>query len=133
MREFLNYQSMKFFEDELIEDTDRKLRLFEVRNIDMNELGRIRLYEEKARIKGYFKLIDSSMGLLLINNPSQGILGKLQESLESVGLTWKEVEGTRFDLFDSCYPEITWEDWEENASPPKVRLTESGKIVKSRL
>jgi hypothetical protein len=133
MRELLDNNSLEFFKEELIEETDRKLRLFEVGNIKSNELGRIRLYEEKSRIKGYFKLIDESVGLLLVNSPSQGLLGKLKDSLESVGLTWKEIEGTRFDLFDSNLPEITWEEWAENNKPPKVRLTESGKIVKSRL
>jgi hypothetical protein len=133
MSEVLDNSSVKFFEEELLRETDRKLKLFEVGNLRNNELGRIRLYEERSKIKSYFKIIDEEMGLLLINNPAQGLLGKLKQSLESVGLTWKEIEGTRFDLFDSCHPDIIWSDWEENKTPPKVRLTESGKIVKSRL
>ncbi len=133
MREVLDESSLDFFQEELLAETDNKLKLFEIGNLSSNELGRIRLYEEKSKIKSYFKLIDKSIGLLLINNPSQGLLGKLKESLESAGLTWKEIEGTRFDLFDSCYPEIIWSEWEENQKPPKVRLTESGKIVKSKI
>jgi len=133
MREILDEPSLEFFEEELLRETEKKLRLFEIGNLHSNEMGRIRLYEERSKITSYFKLLDKSVGLLLINNPSQGLLGKVKESLESVGLTWKEIEGTRFDLFDSCYPEITWEDWKENKNPPKVRLTETGKIVKSRI
>jgi hypothetical protein len=131
--EILDKSSLEFFKRELLEETEKKLRLFEIGNINSNELGRIRLYEEKSRINAYFKLLDDKVGLLLINNPAQGLLGKIRESIESAGLTWKEIEGTRYDLFDSCHPEITWEQWEKTQVPPKVRLTESGKIVKSRL
>jgi hypothetical protein len=129
----LDKDSLEFFKEELMEGTNKRLRLFEVGTASQMEMGRARLYEEKMTIQDYFNSCEDNVALLLINNPAQGLLGKIKDSIESKGLSWKEIEGTRFDLNNYNTPDIKWENWEKNKETPKVRLTESGKFVKKKI
>lgn len=130
----LNKEGMEFFENELLTETEKQLKFFEKQRTARNEeLGRIRLYEERVLIKGYFNLCEKEVGLLLTNKSCQAILGKIKNTLESASLGWKEQEGVRYDIAESCHPEITWENYEKNGAPPKARLTSNGEIVKRLL
>jgi hypothetical protein len=122
---------MVFFETELLSETEKQLKFFERNTSSRNEeLGRIRLYEERILIKGYFSLCEKEIGVLLINENCQAILGKIKNTIESASLGWKEQEGLRYDISETCHPEITWDGYEKDGSTPKARLTSRGEIVK---
>jgi hypothetical protein len=127
----LNKEGMEFFENELLSETEKQLRFFERSTSHKNEeLGRTRLYEERILIKGYFSLCEKEIGVLLINQNCQAILGRIRDTIESASLGWKEQEGIRYDIAESCHPEITWDNYEKDGSIPKARLTSRGEIVK---
>jgi len=127
----LDKEGMEFFEKELISETEKQLKFFESTRYQRNEeLGRTRLYEERMLIKSYFTLCEKDIGILLINQNCQAILGKIKETIESASLGWKETEGVRYDISETCHPEITWESYEKNGSLPKARLTSRGEVVK---
>lgn len=127
----LNKTGMEFFESELLSETEKQLRFFERVNSSRNEeLGRTRLYEERTLIKGYFSLCEKEIGLLLTNDNCQAILGRIRNTIESASLGWKEQEGMRYDMSETCHPEISWENYEKNGSLPKARLTSKGEVVK---
>lgn len=138
----LNEEGMEFFENELLSETEKQLKFFErstnnkgfgQENKKSEELGRVRLYEERVLIKGYFTLCEKEVGLLLTNQNCQAILGKIKNTIESASLGWKEQEGIRYDISETCHPEITWENYEKDGSPPKARLTSKGEVVKRLL
>jgi hypothetical protein len=127
----LNKEGMEFFENELLSETEKQLKFFERATQSRNEeLGRTRLYEERVLIKGYFSLCEKEIGVLLINQNCQAILGRIRNTVESASLGWKEQEGIRYDIAESCHPEITWENYEKDGSLPKARLTSKGEVVK---
>jgi hypothetical protein len=115
---------MKFFELELLNETNEQLRIFERKKIP-NELGRIKLYEERMRIKSYFRRCDNNKSYLLENEENHAILSKLKELNFPASLKWVEEGGIRYNLKDENHPDLAWED-----SPPNVLLTKDGKVRK---
>lgn len=127
----LNKEGMEFFETELLSETEKQLRFFERSNAYKNEeMGRTRLYEERILIKGYFSLCEKEVGLLLINQNCQAILGRIKDTIESASLGWVEQEGIRYNISETCHPEITWDNYEKDGTVPKARLTSKGEVVK---
>lgn len=124
----LDEQGVAFFRKELLEETDKQISQFELASegVSQRELGRIRLYEERAKIRRHFEICDSEIGAFLNNAQNHGLLGKLKQDVTSAGLTWKEIEGMRHSLQGLLLPDLNW----QNNQPPKSRLTEQGQIVK---
>jgi hypothetical protein len=126
----LDRAGILFFKEELIGENSKQIKMFEgSKPRGIEELGRIRLYEEKIRIERHFKSTDPSIGVFLTAHPSHGLLGKTTNDPGSSALIWKEEEGIRHSIKWEAHPEMPWVEQE----PPKARLTPEGKVHKKAM
>jgi len=145
----LQKEEVEKIKKELLLDTEKKIKLFEAttHNFFNEDLGRIKLYDDRVRIKTHFEIVDNNEEIFLSQRPSYALVGKIIEisnidkNLYEVedsekkeqnpkypvaSLTWKEQDNIKYSIIDEIHPEIKWG---EN-KPPKLRLTEEGKIKK---
>ena len=122
---------VEFFKNELLKETHKQLEMFEEHppeEVMLREVGRIRLYDERAKIQRHFLICEDDRGGFESKHPQHGILGKLLASESSAGLTWLEFEGIRHSIQSFLSPELLW----EGGKLPKAHLTESGKFKKTK-
>jgi hypothetical protein len=123
----LNSEGLSFFKEELLSDTENKIKFLEklsYKDCPSPEIGRIHLYEQRAIINQHFEICDSDIAVFLTNHPSHGLLGKVKETIESASLCWLEKDGIRYSLIPQTHKNFHW----KNSEPPPVRLTETGTL-----
>lgn len=124
----LDTAGLNFFRREMLEETNQQIRLFEAqRHSNLQELGRIRLYEERAKITRHFDSCDKTIGVYLNNRLHQALLGRVETGVHSLSLTWEEQESLRHSLSSHTHSDLLWE---KNNKPPKVLLTPEGNVVR---
>ena len=127
----LDKKGIDFFRAELTKETERQIKMFEGNaptEIMEREIGRVRLYEEKARIGKHFMVTEPSIGGFERNHPHHGLLGKVIGMGASAALIWLEIEGMRHSIKGSIEPTLVW----EQEKLPKARLTNTGKFQKKQ-
>lgn len=127
----LDHKGISFFQKELLEETNRQLAFFETdppAEVAAREMGRLRLYEERAKIRRHFFICEENLGAYDTNHPQHGLLGKLEGNPGSACLIWLEFEGLRHSIKTSVENDLTWM---ENR-PPEARLTSKG-IFKKKM
>jgi hypothetical protein len=124
----LDTAGLNFFRREMLAETNQQIRLFEAqRPSQLQELGRIRLYEERAKITRHFESCDKNIGVYLNNRLHQALLGRVENGTHCLSLTWEEQESLRHSLTAHTHTDILWE---KNQNPPKVLLTAEGNVVR---
>lgn len=124
----LDTAGLNFFRREMLTETNQQIRLFESQPpCPLQELGRIRLYEERAKITRHFDSCDKTIGVYLTNHLHQALLGRVENGTHCLSLTWEEQESLRHSLASHTHKDILWE---KNQKPPKVLLTAEGNVVR---
>jgi hypothetical protein len=120
--------SIEFFYRELLQETNDQIRIFEAQpTSNYPEMGRIRLYEERAKIHKHFELCDKTIALFLTNHLHQALVGRVETKNHCHSLTWEEQESMRHSLETELHTDIIWE---KDSKPPKVSLTSNGTVTK---
>lgn len=126
----LTQQGIEFFERELLEECRKHIRAYELLANDEEshtlELGRIRLYEERARIRKHFESSERTLAGYMSVGINHGLLGRLKLQDTSSALYWKEKEGIRFNIITELEDDLKW----KNNKPPKVHLTDRPKFIR---
>jgi hypothetical protein len=126
----LDKSGLEFFRKDMMDETNQQIRLFETQSHGKyQELGRIRLYEERSKITRHFESCDKNIGVFLSHHPTQALLGRIETGEHSLSLAWKELDSIRHSLEADNHPNLIWE---KKTIPPKVRLTASGEILKTQ-
>ena len=122
--------ALEFFRRDMLQETNQQIRLFEAQSHSkLTELGRIRLYEERSKITKHFDSCDKNIGVFLTCHPVQALLGRISHGQQSHSLSWMELQSIRHSLEAHLHSDLLWDNPNE---PPKVCLTNEGKIEKNK-